>query len=86
MLVIRLINTTRWYSKMTHAIFSHFNWQIFMECVPRLIRKEKVTFQVLTEASMKITLQGCCTIQSGRNWPTFLRCLLPSASFWWWRL
>jgi MFS family permease len=25
MLVIRLINTTRWYSKMTHAIFSHFN-------------------------------------------------------------
>jgi hypothetical protein len=31
-------------------------------------------------------LLGCCTVKSGRNLPTFQRCLLPSSSGrWWWR-
>jgi hypothetical protein len=28
-------------------------------------------------------LLGCCAVESGRNWPTFQRCLLPPSSGWW---
>jgi hypothetical protein len=36
-------------------------------------------FQVLMATSMKTSL-GCCTVQSGRNWLTLLRCLLSLSS------
>jgi hypothetical protein len=34
--------------------------------------------------SMKMAcLLGCCALQSGRSWPMFQRCLLPSSSGRW---
>jgi hypothetical protein len=42
-----------------------------------------VTFQVLTAASLKITVLECCAIESGGNYPTstFQRCLLPLSRY-----
>jgi hypothetical protein len=44
-----------------------------------------MTFQGLKAAHTKISLLGCCNMQSDRNWLMFQRCLLPLTPSWWWR-
>jgi hypothetical protein len=44
------------------------------------VKQDTVRFQVLTAASIKISLLGCSAVYSRRSRPTFQRCVLPQSS------